>query len=377
MALDWLPKEGGTRDHNLWGMEHFGTEPPCIIYEEKPIIDPEGKPVKGLHSAWITLNNPDQFNAYTTDMEKGVIAAFNRASTSRSVVAAVFTGAGTRAFCSGGSTQDIAEHYSTRPNEYYQSADLLCGMVDAILSCRKPTICRVNGLRVAGGQAIGLPCDLSVASDLAVFGQREQRHGSAPLAGPSDFLPWYLSIEDAMWLCTSGELWSAYKMLRKSYLTKVVPVLKDGPKLIRNPQVITDSWLQDGEIVYGEFLTGEAAKKARTRARELPVDLSQLDEAVNDILWSLVNTVPGGLQKSVDSIRMKKRFFWDLAKNDERAYLSLNMQGDAFMGMNAFSTKNITGQDTIDFIKLRQMLAEGHPYDEELYESVMPKPKEQ
>jgi 6-oxo-cyclohex-1-ene-carbonyl-CoA hydrolase len=178
-----------------------------------------------------------------------------------------------------------------------------------------------------------------------------------------------------MWLCTSGDLWSAYKMLRKNYLTKVVPVLKDGLEFIRNPQVITDCWLQDGDIVYGEFLTGNAAKNSRARVKELTIDLSQLDEAINDILWSLTNTFPGGLQKTVDSIRMKKRFFWDLAKNDERAYLSLNMQGDAFMGMNAFSTKSITGQDTIDFVKLRQMLAEGHPYDDELFEAVMPKPK--
>ena len=92
-------------------------------------------------------------------------------------------------------------------------------------------------------------------------------------------------------------------------------------------------------------------------------------------MGELGNTFPGGLMKSVDSIRMKKRFFWDLAKNDERAYLSLNMQGDAFMGFNAFSTKSISGKDTIDFIKLRRMLAEGHPYNDELYEAVMPKPQ--
>jgi 6-oxo-cyclohex-1-ene-carbonyl-CoA hydrolase len=74
MSLDWLPREGGVKDHNLWGMEHFGTTAPCTMYEEKPIIDPEGNPVDGLYTAWITLNNPAQYNSYTTEMVKGVIA---------------------------------------------------------------------------------------------------------------------------------------------------------------------------------------------------------------------------------------------------------------------------------------------------------------
>ena len=51
MSLNWIPREGGVKDHNLWGMEHFGTTAPCTMYEEKPILDPTGKPVEGLHTA--------------------------------------------------------------------------------------------------------------------------------------------------------------------------------------------------------------------------------------------------------------------------------------------------------------------------------------
>ncbi len=65
--------------------------------------------------------------------------------------------------------------------------------------CKKPVICRVNGMRVAGGQEIGLACDIAISSDLAIFGQAGPRHGSAPVGGSSDFLPWFLSMEDAMW----------------------------------------------------------------------------------------------------------------------------------------------------------------------------------
>ena len=94
--LRWLPRESGSKDHYLWGDEHFSTEAPGILFEKKPILDPEGKPVEGLYSAWITLNNPKQYNSYTTEMVKGVIAGFHRASADHSVVAAVFTGSGDR-----------------------------------------------------------------------------------------------------------------------------------------------------------------------------------------------------------------------------------------------------------------------------------------
>ena len=376
MSLDWIPREGGLKDHNIWGMEHYGTEAPCTIYEERPIIDPAGNPVEGLHSAWIILNNPDQFNSYTTEMVKGVIAGFHRAQMQRNVVAVVFTGVGTRSFCTGGNTKEYAEYYSGKPAEYGEYMDLFNGMVDAILQCQKPTICRVNGMRVAGGQEIGGACDVAVTSDLAIFGQAGPRHGSAPVGGSSDFLPWYLSIEDAMWNCISCEMWSAYKMLRKNYVSKVMPVLKQGDKFIRNPQVITDKWIEDGEIVYGEMVTGPKAQEAKDLARSLPAVLTLLDEEVNKMLWTFTNLFPGCLMKSIAGIRQKKRFFWDLNKNDHRHWLSVNMQGEAFLGFNAFNTRRITGKDTIDFIKLRQMQAEGHPLDDELYEAVLGKPQQ-
>ncbi len=375
MALDWVPREGGVKDHNIWGMEHFGTEPPCTMYEEKPIIDPSGKPVDGVYSAWITLNNPAQYNSYTTEMVKGVIAGFHRAQMNRAVVAVVFTGAGHNAFCTGGNTKEYSEYYSTKPTEYGQYMDLFNGMVDSILMCQKPVIRRINGMSVAGGQEIGGACDIAVASDLAIFGQAGPRHGSAPVGGSSDFLPWALTSEDAMWNCISCEMWSAYKMLRKNYVSKVVPVLKQGDKFIRNPQVFTDSYVKDGEIVYGEFLRGEEAKKARELVKSLEVDLTPLDNEVNKMLWTFTNLFEGCLMKSIIGVREKKKFFWDMNKNDHRYWLAINMTGEAFLGFGAFNTKKITGKDTIDFLKYRQMVAEGHPLDEELFEAVLGKPQ--
>ena len=376
MALEWIPREGGIKDHNLWGDELFGTEAPCVIYEEKPIVDPEGKPVKGLYSVWLTLNNPDQLNSYTTEMVKAVIAGFHRAQMNREVVAVVFTGAGTRAFCTGGNTKEYSEYYSEKHSEYYLYMNLFNGMVDAIMGCQKPTIRRVNGMSVAGGQEIGGACDIAIASDLAIFGQAGPRHGSAPVGGSSDFLPWALSSEDAMWNCISCEMWSAYKMLRKNYISKAVPVLKDGDKYIPNPQVVTDKWIENGQIVYGESVTGDAAKEARDMVRSLPQDLTLLDKEIDKVLWTFTNLFPNCLMKSINGIRQKKKFFWDMNKNEHLTWLAANMQGEAFLGFTAFNTKRITGKDTIDFIKFRQLVAEAATMNYDMFEQVLGKPQE-
>jgi 6-oxo-cyclohex-1-ene-carbonyl-CoA hydrolase len=254
--------------------------------------------------------------------------------------------------------------------------DLFNGMVDSILLCKKPTICRVNGMRIAGGQEIGMACDTAISADTAIFGQAGPRHGSAPDGGSSDFLPWFLSIEDAIWNCVSCELWSAYKMKRLGLISKVAAVVKKDGKFIRNPAVITDKYIEDGEIVYGEFLKGEEGKKAREFLKTASIDLELLDKAVNDVIWKFTNLFPGCLIKTLDSVRAKKKYFWDMAKNYNRHWLAVNMTTEAYLGFQAFNTKKITGQDVIDFIKYRQLIAEGKAVDEAFMEAVLPKPKE-
>ena len=101
----------------------------------------------------------------------------------------VFTGAGDKAFCTGGNTKEYAEYYAGNPQEYRQYMRLFNDMVSAILGCDKPVVCRVNGMRIGGGQEIGMACDFSIAQDLARFGQAGPKHGSAPIGGATDFLP--------------------------------------------------------------------------------------------------------------------------------------------------------------------------------------------
>ncbi len=73
------------------------TEYSHILYEKRPCRDGRGNVIEGLFNAWIVLNNPSQFNSYTTSMVKEVILAFREASNDRSVVNVVFTATGDRA----------------------------------------------------------------------------------------------------------------------------------------------------------------------------------------------------------------------------------------------------------------------------------------
>ncbi len=97
-------------------------------------------------------------------MVKGVILAFRAATNARDVNCVVFTGAGDKAFCTGGNTKEYAEYYAGQPQEYRQYMRLFNDMVSAILACDKPVICRVNGMRIGGGQEIGMACDFSVVA---------------------------------------------------------------------------------------------------------------------------------------------------------------------------------------------------------------------
>ncbi|MBI2835174.1 MAG: enoyl-CoA hydratase/isomerase family protein, partial [Acidobacteria bacterium] len=159
-----LPLE--LKDHRLGGDRSFS----IIKYEKLAAIDLDGAPLADLYNAWIWLNNPSELNSYTTDTLGELILAFRDASADRAVVAVVLTAVGERAFCSGGNTREYAEYYAGRPLEYRQYMRLFNDLITGILTCDKPVINRVNGLRIAGGQEIGMACDFSLTSDLARFG---------------------------------------------------------------------------------------------------------------------------------------------------------------------------------------------------------------
>ena len=345
---------------------------PGIRYEKRPATLPDGTVAAGLYNAWITLDNPTQFNSYTTDMVKGVILAFRAASNARDVNCVVFTGAGDRAFCTGGNTKEYAEYYAGHPQEYRQYMRLFNDMVSAILACDKPVICRVNGMRIGGGQEIGMACDFSVAQDLARFGQAGPKHGSAPIGGATDFLPVIAGVERSMVACVLCEPFSAHKAYWMGVLTDIVPALKVDGHYVANPLVETRRITDDfGRFVFGEPKTGDALKAGKAELTRGSVDLTLLDEKVNELCAKMLMTFPDCTTKTLEELRKPKLDAWNRNKENSRAWLALNMMTEARAGFTAFNEGTKEDREA-DFVLLRQKLAAGESWVGPLHDSIQP-----
>jgi len=346
---------------------------PGVRFEKRPARTPDGKTAPGLHNAWITLDNPAQYNSYTTDMVKGVILALRAASNARDVNCVVFTGVGDKAFCTGGNTKEYAEYYAGHPQEYRQYIRLFNDMVSAILACDKPVICRVNGMRVGGGQEIGMACDFSVAQDLARFGQAGPKHGSAPIGGATDFLPPMIGNERAMVAGVLCEPFSAHKACHWGMIADVVPALKVDGKFIANPLVETQRYADEyGRIVFGDFKTGDAAREGKALLAKGTVDLSLLDGRVDDLCAKLLLTFPDCTTKTIEELRKPKLDAWNRNKENSRAWLALNMMTEARAGFTAFNDGAKDDRE-VDFVLLRQKLAAGEGWVGPLHDSIQPK----
>jgi 6-oxocyclohex-1-ene-carbonyl-CoA hydrolase len=345
---------------------------PGIRFEKRPAKTPDGATVPGLFNAWITLDNPTQFNSYTTDMVKGAILAFRAASNARDVNCVVFTGAGEKAFCTGGNTKEYAEYYAGQPQEYRQYMRLFNDMVSAILACDKPVICRVNGMRIGGGQEIGMACDFSVAQDLARFGQAGPKHGSAPIGGATDFLPLMVGAERAMAACVLCEPFSAHKAYQMGVISDIVPALKVDGQFVANPLVETQRLFDEyGRNVYGEPKTGAAAKEAKAVLASGSIDLSLLDAKVEALCAKILLTFPDCTTKTLEELRKPKLEAWNRNKEDSRAWLALNMMTEARAGFTAFNDGPKDDRE-VDFVLLRQKLAAGESWVGPLHDSIQP-----
>ncbi|NJD61720.1 MAG: 6-oxocyclohex-1-ene-1-carbonyl-CoA hydratase [Deltaproteobacteria bacterium] len=360
-------------DHNLIDKEVESLCDGMVRYEKRPARRRDGSVAEGLYNAWIVLNNPRQYNSYTTDMVKAAILAFRRASADREVSVVVFTGVGDKAFCTGGNTKEYAEYYAGKPQEYRQYMRLFNDMVSSILGCDKPVICRVNGMRIGGGQEIGMACDFTVAQDLANFGQAGPKHGSAAIGGATDFLPVMIGCEQAMVSGTLCEPFSAHKAARLGIVSGLAPALKVQGRFVANPTVVTDRMLDEyGRVILGEFKTGDAFKEGQALIRGGEIDLGPLDRMVEELCAKLLETFPECMTKSLEELRKPKLEAWNRNKEDARAWLALNMMNEARAGFRAFNEGTRETGREIDFVKLRQGLARGIAWSEALIESLMP-----
>jgi 6-oxo-cyclohex-1-ene-carbonyl-CoA hydrolase len=373
MATEIAHPFADAKDHNLVPDAVRVGISQRVHYEKRPAKGADGRPVEGLYNAWITLDNPTQFNSYTTDMVKATILAFRAASSARDVVAVVFTGSGDKAFCTGGNTKEYAEYYAGNPQEYRGYMRLFNDMVSSILACDKPVICRVNGMRIGGGQEIGMACDFSIAQDLARFGQAGPKHGSAPIGGSTDFLPVIVGLERAMAACVLCEPFSAHEALFMGMITDLVPALKVEGRFVPNPLVETARMLDEfGRPALGKPLQGDALKTGQALMQRGTVDLSMLDEKVESLCTKLLYMFPDCTTKTLEELRKPKLETWNANKEGSRAWLALNMMTEARAGFRAFNEGTKQSGREIDFIGLRRALAANTPWSDSLTARIQP-----
>ena len=169
---------------------------PGVRYEKRPARKPDGSVAPGLYNAWIWLDNPGQYNSLHHRHGQGRDPRHARGAATRATSTAWSSPASATRRSAPAATPRSTP--STTPATRRSTAST-CGCSTtwsrAILACDKPVICRVNGMRIGGGQEIGMACDFSVASDLARFGQAGPKHGSAPIGGATDFLPVVVGAE--------------------------------------------------------------------------------------------------------------------------------------------------------------------------------------
>jgi 2-ketocyclohexanecarboxyl-CoA hydrolase len=176
-------------------------------------------------AAWITINRPKVYNAFRGRTVEELIQAFQLAANDKNVASVVLTGAGDRAFCTGGDQSAHDGNYDGRgvvglPIEELQSI---------IRDIPKPVIARVNGFAIGGGNVLATLCDLTIAADSAQFGQVGPKVGSFDAGWGTAFLARHVGDKRAREIWFLNERYTAKEALDMGLVNKVVPAAElDG-----------------------------------------------------------------------------------------------------------------------------------------------------
>ena len=123
--------------------------------------------------ARITINRPETYNAFRGETLQEMIDAYRRIKDDREVGVVVLTGTGDKAFCSGGDVNWEAQGSLRR-----EAGQLMEELYETMRTAYKPTIARVNGYAIGGGNHLAYFCDFTIAAEHAIFGQNGPRIGS-------------------------------------------------------------------------------------------------------------------------------------------------------------------------------------------------------
>lgn len=170
--------------------------------------------------AWLTINRPQVRNAFRTRTVAELTEAFVDARWDPTIGVVVLTGAGDRAFCSGGDQKERGQGgYATDQRPMDVEA-----LHTAIRHIPKPVIAMVNGYAIGGGHVLHVLCDLSIAADTAVFGQTGPRVGSVDAGHGTGYLARLVGEKRAREIWYLCRQYSAQEALAMGLVNRVVPL---------------------------------------------------------------------------------------------------------------------------------------------------------
>ena len=199
--------------------------------------------------AWITINRPQVRNAFREQTLDELTEAVKSTREDASIVAAVITGAGDKAFSAGGDFDAMIK--LNRANAMHWN-DRMLGLAMAIRGVPIPVIAMVHGACMGGGHELALWCDLVISAEDGVFGQTGAKVGACPTVGATQYIPRLIGdrlAKEMIFLCRTFKADEAVKI---GLINKVVP--KD--KLREE----TEAWCQQMKGYSGQTL--RATKKS-------------------------------------------------------------------------------------------------------------------
>lgn len=170
-------------------------------------------------AAWIIINRPKLYNAFRARTIEELIRAFQLAGDDKGVSSIVLTGAGDKAFCTGGDQSAHEGQYDGRgivglPIDEFQSI---------IRDTPKPVIARVNGFAIGGGNVFATLCDLTIAADSAKFGQVGPKVGSVDAGWGTALLARHIGDKRAREMWFLNDMYTAQQACEMGLVNKVVP----------------------------------------------------------------------------------------------------------------------------------------------------------
>jgi enoyl-CoA hydratase/carnithine racemase len=172
--------------------------------------------------ATVTIDRPEVLNALDFPTMRELSRAFEQASWDDEIAVVVVTGAGDRAFCTGADLDEQARMGSTS-GQYWRWMGAFIEMHDRLRQIGKPTIARINGICVGGGNELQMACDLSVLVDDGYIRHVGPEHGSVPAGGATQWLPLMVGERRAREIVMLCEPIPPAQALDWGLVTRVVP----------------------------------------------------------------------------------------------------------------------------------------------------------